>query len=81
VLQHLDGRLEVRYQGLSLVIFQPATNEPVRVGKFKPAPAQVAPKSIPQLAKPSQTPKQRLPYKPPANHPWRQYDVGLKKGT
>jgi transposase len=81
VLQHLDGRLEVRYQGLSLVIFQPATNGPVRVGKFKPAPAQVAPKSIPQLAKPSQTPKQRLPYKPPANHPWRQYDVGLKKGT
>jgi len=81
VLQHLDGRLEVRYQGSSLVIFQPATNGPVRVGKFKPAPAQVAPKSIPQLAKLSQTPKQRLPYKPPANHPWRQYDVGLKKGT
>ena len=40
VWQHLDGRLEVRYQGESLVSFQAATDAPLRVGKFTPAPGQ-----------------------------------------
>ena len=38
VLQHLDGQLEVRYQGRSLVTFQQASAHPVRVKKFEPAP-------------------------------------------
>ena len=40
VLQHLDGQLEVRYQGRSLVTFQQASAHPVRVKKFEPAPGQ-----------------------------------------
>lgn len=73
VWQHLDGRLEVRYQGESLVYFQPATDAPLRVGKFTPAPGQTwsKPKVVPIA-------KVRTPYRPAANHPWRRYGQSLK---
>ncbi len=71
VWQHLDGQLEVRYQGQSLVTFQPATNEPVRVEKFTPAPGQEALEKKPEQPPGLKQPKERKPYKPPENHPWR----------
>ena len=73
VLQHLDGQLEVRYQGRSLVTFELASAHPVRVNKFMPAPGQETPKSMLLQEKPALTPKPRKPYKPAANHPWRRY--------
>lgn len=79
VLQHLDGRLEVRYQGQSLVTFQPATDEPVRVQKFEPAPRPEAPKPAQVAEKPLQAPKERVPHKPAANHPWRRYGQNLQE--
>jgi transposase len=78
VLQHLDGQLEVRYQGRSLVTFQQASAHPVRVKKFEPAPGQETPKSVLVQEKPAKTPKSRAPYKPAANHPWRRYGRTLK---
>lgn len=73
VWQHLDGRLEVRYQGESLVSFQPATAEPLRVGKFTPAPGQTWTK--PPAASKA---KVRTPHPPAADHPWRTYGQSLK---
>jgi len=73
VWQHLDGHLEVRYQGESLVSFQAAPDTPLRVGKFTPAPGQTwsKPPAIPQA-------KLRLPTPPAADHPWRRYGQSLK---
>jgi transposase len=73
VWQHLDGSLEVRYQGESLVRFQPATDVPVRVGKFTPAPGQTW-TPPPAVA----TAKVRTPYRPAVDHPWRRYGQSLK---
>jgi hypothetical protein len=71
VWQHLDARLEVRYQGQSLATFEPATDAPVRVHKFQPAPGQEAPEKKPGAAKALKKPKVRKPSKPAADHPWR----------
>lgn len=73
VWQHLDGHLEVRYQGESLVRFRSATPGPLRVGKFTPAPGQT-------WTKPPAAPKDktRTPYRPPADHPWRRSGQSLK---
>jgi transposase len=71
VWQHLDGRLEVRYQGQSLVIFEPADEQPVRVQKFTPAPGQEVPEKQPSQPKVVKLPKTRKPYKPSPDHPWR----------
>jgi transposase len=73
VWQHLDGRLEVRYQGESLVSFRPATDAPLRVGKFTPAPGQTWTK--PPAATKA---KVRTPYRPAVDHPWRSYGQSLK---
>jgi transposase len=78
VLQHLDGQLEVRYQGRSLVTFEQASAHPVRVKKFEPAPGQEINQSGLEQEKPAKTPKSRSPYKPAANHPWRRYGRTLK---
>jgi transposase len=80
VFQHLDGCLEVCYHGQSLAIFQPADNTPVRVKKFTPAPRQNMHMPKQKKIKPVQTKKTSVPNKPPANHPWRQYQNTLKKG-
>jgi transposase len=66
---YLDGRLAVFYQGQNLVTFQPADSPtPPRVGQFQPA-TPISPPPKPQAAK---LPKQpTIPWKPPADHPWR----------
>jgi transposase len=71
VWQHLDGRLEVRYQGQTLVTFEPADTQPVRVQKFNPAPGQEAAHKKPSEQRTGKLPKVRKPYKPAADHPWR----------
>lgn len=70
VRQHLDGQLEVCYQGHSLVSFAASEGQQLRVKKFTPAPGQEAP---PTTVEPInvQKPQQRLPRKPAADHPWR----------
>lgn len=75
VLQHLDGRLAICYQGDALIIYQPATQDPVRVGKFTPATLpEVTPPLITPTA-PTPKPKPRKNYKPAPDHPWRRYPV------
>jgi transposase len=71
VWQHLDGHLEVRYQGQSLATFESADEQPVRVQKFNPAPELEAPEKQLKEQKAVKKPKVRKPYKPPADHPWR----------
>ena len=78
VLQHLDGRLEVRYQGESLAIFDPDKQTPVRVKKFQPAPGQEAPKAAHRSEKSHKAPWQQKPYKPAEDHPWRRYGKSLQ---
>jgi len=72
---YLDGSLAVFYQGQRLVTFQPATSAPPRVGHFQPAnPASPPPK--PQSARLPKPPRQL--WKPPADHPWKQFGKPLK---
>lgn len=71
VQQHLDGRLEIRYQENRLASFQPADELPVRVKRFAPLPAEETPKKQVQPI-PAAKPKVRQPFKPAADHPWRQ---------
>ena len=78
VLQHLDGQLEVRYQGKSLVTFEQARAHPVRVKKFEPAPGQEITQPVLAQEKPAKTPEPHSPYKPAVNHPWRRYGQTLK---
>ena len=72
---YLDGSLAIFYQGQHLVTFQPATSAPPRVGHFQPA----TPASLPPKTQAAGLPKQpKLPWKPPADHPWKQYGKSLK---
>lgn len=77
VWQHLDGKLEVRYQGDTLVTFELAAGQPVRVEKFTPALRQDRPiqKKVQESLK--KMPKSHTPQKPAANHPWRRYGLGV----
>lgn len=75
VQQRLDGTLAICYKGRTLVVYEPATSEPVRVGKFTPAQAPVH--IQPQPAQPPVA-RMRTPYKPPPDHPWRRYPVSAK---
>jgi hypothetical protein len=70
VRQHLDGRLEVRYQGQRLAIFTPQQAAPLRVKNFTPLPEHIAGIHPPEPA-PAQPPKPRPVSKPAADHPWR----------
>ena len=78
VQQHLDGQLEIRYQGKRLASFQSATELPVRVNRFTPLPAEAMPLKQVQ-PKPVVKPKERKPFKPAADHPWRK-PLFAKKG-
>jgi transposase len=78
VQQHLNGQLEIRYQEKSLATFQPADQQPVRVKKFSPLPEDETPKKQVQQ-KPAPKPKERKPFKPAADHPWRK-PLFAKKG-
>jgi len=71
----LDGSLAVFCQGQHLVTFQPATSAPPRVGLFQPA-TSASPPPQPQAASLPKLPRQ--PWKPPADHPWRQSGISLK---
>jgi transposase len=77
VRQQLDGSLKIRYQGDSLVTFQPAADQPVRVGKF--CPASIEEPSTAPTAEPlvENKPQDRKPHKPAADHPWRRYGQSL----
>jgi transposase len=67
---YLDGSLAIFYQGQHLVTFQPATPAPPQVGHFQPAALPIS--LPPPDASSAKLPKQpRLPWKPPADHPWR----------
>lgn len=79
VRQHLDGQLEVCYQGQSLVRFAPAAATPLRVERFQPAPGQEAPPPLQGADQPGSIAKQRQPVKPAANHPWRSYGSRLSQ--
>lgn len=71
VRQHLDGSLEICYEGKRLAIFDPLDKQqPVRVNKFTPAPVKDVPRiqSQPKQPYPSKSPKST---KPAADHPWR----------
>lgn len=72
---YLDGRLAVFHHGQHLVTFQPATSAPPRVGLFQPA-TPFSPPPAPQAPKRPPAPTQT--WKPPADHPWRQYGKPLK---
>lgn len=78
VQQRLDGSLVICHNGHTLVAFQPATPDPVRVGKFSPAPLPQAP--VPPKTQPTKPAagKTRTPYKPPPDHPWRLYPISPK---
>jgi transposase len=78
VQQHLDGRLEIHYQGKRLASFQPAAELPLRVKRFTPLPVEETPKNQVQ-PKPLVRPKERTPFKPAADHPWRK-PLFAKKG-
>lgn len=70
VQQHLDGRLEIHFQGTRLVTFQPADELPVRVKRFTPRPSEETLEKQPQRRSAAK-PKERMPFKPAADHPWR----------
>jgi hypothetical protein len=72
VHQRLDGSLAICYQGRTLVVYQPADNELLRVGKFTPAVPYQPPTELPKQEKTSDKPKApRVPHKPAPDHPWR----------
>lgn len=79
VRQHLDGQLEVLYQGQSLVTFTPADQRPVRVEKFSPAAGQEAPEKKPEPPPGLKQPKERKPYKPAKDHLWRKPLIAKSK--
>jgi transposase len=72
VRQHMDGRLSVWYQKRELVAFEPKEAGPPRVGKFTPA-VKVVKQELPSNGreKNPKLAKNRMPWKPPADHPWR----------
>jgi hypothetical protein len=75
VQQRLDGSLAICLHDRTLVVYQPATSTPVRVGRFTPAPSlQPLPPVTTQSPMPVVT-KTRTPYKPAPDHPWRRYPV------
>jgi transposase len=78
VQQRLDGSLAICHRGRTLVVYEPATSDPLRVGKFTPAtPAQPPMQVKPQPAEPA-PPQVRTPYKPPPDHPWRRYPISAQ---
>jgi transposase len=82
VHQWLDGSLAIDYQGRTLATFQPASDEPVRVGKFTPAPfAKPDPPARPALPPtPEPTRPRQVRHQPALNHPWRRYPTPTRSG-
>jgi hypothetical protein len=70
IQQHLDGRLEIHYQGKRLATFQPADASPVRVNRFALfSTDETSDRHIRSV--PVAKSNQRKPFKPAADHPWR----------
>lgn len=77
VHQRLDGSLAICYQGRTLVVYQPASDAPIRVGKFTPAPfAKPDPPPQPVTTVSPQEPKAH--HRPAPNHPWRRYPTSSR---
>lgn len=74
----LDGQLQIRYQDQVLITFAPQTHAPLRINQFQPAPDQQGVNALPKSHKALPQPKASVPYKPPADHPWRRYGETLK---
>jgi transposase len=72
VHQRLDGSLAICYQGSTLVVYQPASDAPIRVGKFTPAPF-AKPDPPPRPAPTARPQEPKAPYRPAPDHPWRRY--------
>jgi transposase len=79
VWQRLDGCLAIAYLGDILVVYQPATLGPVRVGKFTPAPVEPVPPPLLPQPPAATKPKPRKPYIPPPDHPWRRYPTSARR--
>lgn len=78
VQQRLDGSLAICYQGETLVVYQPRTHEPVRVGVFTPAEQeQTVVQYLPEET-PAPKTKKRQPHKPGPDHPWRRQSIAAK---
>jgi transposase len=73
VLQHLDGNLEIRYKQLSLITFQPADNQPVRIAQFTPLIKHQQKTIVNSVQKTAP----RKSSKPAPDHPWRRYGKSL----
>ncbi len=76
--QRLDGSLAICYQGNTLVVHQPQSQQPLRVGEF--APAKIAQAVAQPLLeeKPAPEVKVRRPNKPAPDHPWRRRLIAAK---
>jgi hypothetical protein len=78
VHQRLDGSLAICYQGRTLVVYEPVSDGPIRIGKFTPAPfAKPDPPARPAPAVSAKEAK--VLYRPAANHPWRQYPSNSRR--
>ena len=72
VRQHLDASLSVHYQGQTIATFEGADSEPLRVGKFTPAPQPQPPPPLPVPSRTTTPPPAPRPRPRPApDHPWR----------
>jgi transposase len=80
VHQYLDGRLAICYKDEVLIVYQPASQDPVRVGKFTPAILPEPTSPGPEPHREASMPKPREPYKPAPDHPWRRYPVTQRAG-
>lgn len=75
VLQYLDGRLAICHHDDTLIVYQPDSQVPVRVGKFTPATLPQICQLVVKPEPPAPKPQPRQPYKPAPDHPWRRYPV------
>jgi len=69
VQQRLDGSLAICLHDQTRVVFEPATPEPLRAGKFTPAEPFQSPQA--QLHTPQLPARPRTAQKPAPDHPWR----------
>jgi len=74
VCQPLDGQLSIWYQGRLLISFEPAHPGVPQLGKFSPIrPPKMQPTPTNGASrKRSKIAKSKTPWKPAADHPWRQ---------
>lgn len=69
--QHLDGRLSIWYQQRRLIALDPAHPGLPQLGKFSPITPPEPRTTKSPISKPHQPTQPEIPWKPPADHPWR----------